>query len=103
MGAHCSFCRFREARLPTLCDCALGPGRYSSHALTSERRSASRRGAELLALGQDLAFIGSGLDGTGLSEALDRAVLTDAELLEGPMAWLEYHDEFPEWDSAHRG
>ena len=60
-------------------------------------------GAELLALGQDLAFIGSGLDGTGLSEALDRAVLTDAELLEGPMAWLEYHDEFPEWDSAHRG
>ncbi|MFE1082397.1 GTP-binding protein [Brevibacterium sediminis] len=60
-------------------------------------------GAELLALGQDLAFIGFDLDEAGLCEALDRAVLTDAELLAGPMAWLEYHDEFPAWDSAHRG
>ena len=60
-------------------------------------------GPELLALGQDLAFIGFDLDETGLCEALDRAVLTDAELLAGPMAWLEYHDEFPAWDSAHRG
>ena len=60
-------------------------------------------GAELLALGQDLAFIGFDLDETGLCEALDRAVLTDAELLAGPMAWLEYPDEFPAWDSARRG
>ena len=60
-------------------------------------------GAELLALGQDLAFIGFDLDEAGLCEALHRAVLTDAELLAGPMAWLEYHDEFPAWDSAHRG
>ncbi|MGO3023309.1 MAG: GTP-binding protein [Brevibacterium sp.] len=60
-------------------------------------------GAELLALGQDLAFIGFDLDEAGLCEALDRAVLTDAELLAGPMAWLEFHDEFPAWDSARRG
>ena len=60
-------------------------------------------GAELLALGQDLAFIGFDLDEAGLCQALDRAVLTDAELLAGPMAWLGYHDEFPAWDSAHRG
>lgn len=60
-------------------------------------------GAELLALGQDLAFIGFDLDEAGLCNALDRAVLTDAELLAGPMAWLEYRDEFPAWDSARRG
>lgn len=60
-------------------------------------------GAELLALGQDLAFIGFDLDEAGLCEALDRAVLTDAEFLAGPTSWLEYHDEFPAWDSDHRG
>lgn len=60
-------------------------------------------GTELLALGQELAFIGIDLEEAGLREALNRAVLTDAELLAGPMAWLEYHDEFPAWDSAHRG
>jgi hypothetical protein len=60
-------------------------------------------GAELLALGQDLAFIGIDLDEVGLREALERAVLTDAELLAGPMAWMEYRDEFPAWDSARRG
>ncbi|UVI35681.1 GTP-binding protein [Brevibacterium spongiae] len=59
-------------------------------------------GVELLAWGQDLAFIGLDLDEAGLCEALDRAVLTDAELLAGPMAWLEYPDEFPAWDSARR-
>ncbi|WP_166974324.1 GTP-binding protein [Brevibacterium atlanticum] len=60
-------------------------------------------GAELLALGQELAFIGIDLDEAGLREALERAVLTDAELLAGPMAWLEYPDDFPAWDTAHRG
>ncbi len=60
-------------------------------------------GAELLALGQELAFIGVDLDEPGLREALERAVLTDAELLAGPMAWLEYPDDFPAWDTAHRG
>ncbi|MGC2939453.1 MULTISPECIES: GTP-binding protein [unclassified Brevibacterium] len=60
-------------------------------------------GAELLALGQELAFIGIDLDEAGLTEALERAVLTDAELLAGPMAWLEYCDEFPAWHSAHPG
>lgn len=59
-------------------------------------------GAELLALGQDLAFIGIDLDEAGLCSALESAVLTDAELLAGPMAWLQYVDEFPAWDSARR-
>jgi hypothetical protein len=45
--------------------------------------------------GQELAVIGFDLDEAGLCEALDRAVLTDAELLAGPMAWLEYHGRIP--------
>lgn len=60
-------------------------------------------GAELLALGQELAFIGIDLDEAGLIEALERVVLTDAELLAVPTSWLEYPDDFPAWDSAHRG
>lgn len=60
-------------------------------------------GTELLALGQELAFIGIDLDEAGLRAGMEGAVLTDAELLAGPMAWLEYPDDFPAWDSAHRG
>lgn len=57
-------------------------------------------GGELLAFGQDLAFIGIGLDEAKLREQLDAAVLTDAELTAGPMAWASFPDEFPAWDTA---
>ncbi|WP_241488101.1 GTP-binding protein [Leucobacter japonicus] len=60
--------------------------------------------AELLAIGQDLAFIGIDLDRDGLGSALDEAALTDAEFEAGPDAWLALPDPFPEWataDDAH--
>ncbi|MFT4220581.1 MAG: GTP-binding protein [Microbacterium sp.] len=57
---------------------------------------------ELLALGQDLAFIGLGLDHTGLTAALDDAALTDAELTAGPARWARFADPFPAWSDATR-
>lgn len=52
---------------------------------------------ELLAIGQDLAFIGLGLDVEALRQGLDRAALTDAELASGPELWASFPDSFPEW------
>ncbi|MFT4234239.1 MAG: GTP-binding protein [Microbacterium sp.] len=54
-------------------------------------------GDELLALGQDLAFVGLDLDHDGLVAALDEAALTDAELAAGPAAWAAFPDPFPAW------
>lgn len=58
---------------------------------------------ELLAIGQDLAFVGLNLDHAKLSEALDAATLTDAELTRGPAAWARYPDPFPAWGAISRG
>lgn len=55
---------------------------------------------ELLALGQDLAFIGLDLDHDGLVAALNDAALTDAELAAGPSAWAKFSDPFPVWVKA---
>lgn len=55
---------------------------------------------ELLALGQDLAFIGLDLDHDGLVAALDKAALSDAELAAGPAAWVRFPDPFPTWAKA---
>lgn len=52
---------------------------------------------ELLAAGQDIAFIGVELDAAGLIRALDAACLTDAELTAGPAAWARFADPFPAW------
>lgn len=52
---------------------------------------------ELLAIGQDLAFIGVDLDTAGLTAALDAAALTDAEFAAGPGTWQQFPDPFPEW------
>lgn len=52
---------------------------------------------ELLAIGQELAFIGLGLDVEALRQALDSAALTDAELSAGPGLWATFPDVFPEW------
>ena len=52
---------------------------------------------ELLAIGQDLAFIGVDLDRRRLSAALDSCALDDSELIAGPSRWQQYADPFPEW------
>ncbi|MCF2573364.1 GTP-binding protein [Brevibacterium sp. UCMA 11754] len=56
--------------------------------------------AELLAFGQDLAFIGTGLDELRLRQVLDEAALSDAELEAGPMEWAGFPDEFPAWSTT---
>lgn len=57
-------------------------------------------GEDLLSVGQELAVIGLDLDRRALAAALDEAVLTDAELAEGPEAWLRYPDPFPAWPAV---
>ncbi|MGJ9374412.1 GTP-binding protein [Nesterenkonia sp. CF4.4] len=52
---------------------------------------------EMLAFGQDIAFIGMDLDPAGLAAALDEATLTDAELMAGPQLWRTFGDPFPLW------
>lgn len=53
-----------------------------------------------LAIGQDIALTGRGVDGVGLRHALDAAALDDAEFAAGPAAWRELDDPFPAWDTV---
>jgi len=55
---------------------------------------------ELLAIGQELAFIGLDLDVDGLRAELDDAVLTDAEFAKGSGCWRGFADPFPPWSIA---
>ncbi|MGB4778100.1 GTP-binding protein [Microbacterium sp.] len=55
---------------------------------------------ELLAIGQDLAFIGLDLDHDAIVRVLDAAALTDDELAAGPAAWARFTDPFPDWAGA---
>lgn len=57
-------------------------------------------GEELLAVGQDLAFIGLDLDQDALRAALDDTVLNDEEFAAGPAAWAALEDPFPAWKTA---
>ncbi|GAA1695612.1 hypothetical protein GCM10009808_11060 [Microbacterium sediminicola] len=54
----------------------------------------------LIAVGQELAFIGIDLDHDRLSAALDDVALTDGELLSGPQVWARFFDPFPAWPTA---
>jgi hypothetical protein len=56
--------------------------------------------SELLAVGQDLVIIGLDLNHDALIAGFDEAVLTDAELLDGPDAWRDYGDPFPAWETS---
>lgn len=55
---------------------------------------------ELLAGGQDLAFLGLDLDGHALCAALDAACLTDDEVAAGRAAWALLDDPYPAWEEA---
>ena len=48
-------------------------------------------------IGQELCFIGIGLDAAGIEATLGAALLTDDELLAGPAAWAGYDDPLPQW------
>ena len=55
---------------------------------------------EVLAFGQDVAFIGIGIDEPLLRRVLDNAALSDEELAAGPMVWADFPDQFPDWSTA---
>lgn len=46
---------------------------------------------------QELVLIGMDMEESTLRAAFDDCLLTDAELAEGPAAWLAYYDPFPVW------
>jgi G3E family GTPase len=48
---------------------------------------------------QELVFIGQNVDADKVRRELDDCLLTDAELAEGPDAWRNYKDDFPQWFS----
>jgi G3E family GTPase len=51
--------------------------------------------------GQEIVFIGIRLDHSRVLNLMQSALLTDAELAEGPRRWLDYPDPLPSWDVAH--
>ncbi|MCP5231117.1 MAG: GTP-binding protein [Zoogloeaceae bacterium] len=46
---------------------------------------------------QEIVFIGQNLDPERTGEILDRCLLSDAELADGPAVWQTYDDPFPAW------
>jgi len=49
---------------------------------------------------QELVFIGQGLNQQKVTEALDKCLLTDEELLRGRVYWSELKDPFPAWENT---
>ncbi|NIF31194.1 GTP-binding protein [Enterobacter sp. Cy-643] len=46
---------------------------------------------------QEIVFIGIDMDEASLREKLEYALLTDAEMAEGPKAWARYYDPIDAW------
>lgn len=46
---------------------------------------------------QELVMIGMEMDQAAITERLDRCLLTDAEMAQGPKVWMTYEDPFVEW------
>jgi G3E family GTPase len=46
---------------------------------------------------QELVFIGTDMDRAKLTQLLEAAVLTDAEMAKGEAAWRRFEDPLPEW------
>ncbi|MEE6178788.1 GTP-binding protein [Mycobacterium sp. 050134] len=51
--------------------------------------------------GQEIVFIGVDLAHGQVLDLMQAALLTDAELAEGPRAWVGYADPLPRWDASH--
>ncbi|MEM1355895.1 MAG: GTP-binding protein [Planctomycetota bacterium] len=49
---------------------------------------------------QQIVFIGVDMDRAWIEAQLDQALLTDAELAEGPEGWAQYPDPLPAWETA---
>ena len=47
---------------------------------------------------QELVFIGQGLDKQKMTEAIDKCLLSDEELVQGKEYWATFSDPFPAWD-----
>ncbi|MCT7657906.1 GTP-binding protein [Mycobacterium deserti] len=50
---------------------------------------------------QEIVFIGIRIDRAKLTQLLDSALLTDAEMAQGERAWLAYPDPLPAWGVTH--
>lgn len=71
---------------------------FSLHPLISDHEYGDDD--EMLAFGQDIAFIGVDLDRGALVAALDEAALTNEELAAGPETWSQFLDPFPASQTA---
>ena len=49
---------------------------------------------------QELVFIGQNLDQEAMTDALDKCLLTQDELLKGKAFWETLDDPFPIWEQS---
>lgn len=49
---------------------------------------------------QEIVLIGMGMDEDALRARLDACLLDDAEMAQGPLAWMQWDNPFPGWPSA---
>jgi len=52
--------------------------------------------------GQEIAFFGRNMNHRYLEGVLGECLLTDDELVAGPIEWSRYADPFPDWEPEHR-